>query len=161
MVVGDEGSAFSIARMGLVAALRGADGRGPATVLLPLLLAATGAEGAAQIPPWVGRAAKAQIAALAPVVLAAADEGDAVAAAVAGDQAREAARHVHALAHKLEPWSGPVPVVFHGGTLSSETYRALVLAELAGHGGPYDVLAFSANPVAGALACARRFGTSG
>lgn len=156
MVVGDEGSGFSIGRMGLVAALRGADGRGPPTTLLPRLLVAIGAENASQIPPWVGRATKSELAALAPTVFEAADEGDAVAFAVAGAQAREAARHIYALAEGLEPWSGTVPVVFHGGTFSSETYRAMVLAEINKHRLKYGVVAFSANPVEGALAHARR-----
>jgi hypothetical protein len=38
MIVGDEGSAWSLGRNGLAAALRAADGRGPHTPLLPQLL---------------------------------------------------------------------------------------------------------------------------
>ncbi|HEX5726012.1 MAG TPA: BadF/BadG/BcrA/BcrD ATPase family protein, partial [Longimicrobiaceae bacterium] len=40
MVVGDEGSGWALGRAGLAAALRAADGRGPATRLLPRLLEA-------------------------------------------------------------------------------------------------------------------------
>ncbi|HEY0151303.1 MAG TPA: BadF/BadG/BcrA/BcrD ATPase family protein, partial [Longimicrobium sp.] len=79
MFVGDEGSGYSIGRAGVVAALRAADGRGPRTPLLDTLMSVMGVDSIHGIPPWVGRAEKSGIAALARRVVEAADAGDEVA----------------------------------------------------------------------------------
>jgi len=126
MFVGDEGSAYSLGRSGIVAALRAADGRGSATVLLDALMDAMGVGTPSAIPPWVGRSEKGEIAALARHVVVAAEAGDGVALEVLRREAGELALHPRALSALLGPWSGPVPVVFHGGTLSSPLYAGMV-----------------------------------
>lgn len=79
----DEGSAFDLGLRGLRAAVRGLDGRAPATALSDLLTARAGvpvpelARGLAQLP-----FPKSQVAMLAPVVLAAWLDGDLVAVGV-------------------------------------------------------------------------------
>jgi hypothetical protein len=112
-------------------ALRAADGRGPATTLLAELMAEMGVDTASGIPPWVGRAAKGDIAALSRHVTAAADAGDGVALEVLRREAGELALHPRALARVLGPWTAPVSVVYHGGVLSSPLYARLVTEALA------------------------------
>jgi glucosamine kinase len=156
MVVGDEGSAWSLGRNGLAAALRAADGRGAETRLLPLFLRLLELDGPSAIPPWAGRAEKAEVAALAVHVVEAAEQGDAVALAVVEREARELACHAEALARRLEPWSGPVPVVFHGGVLGIGFYAGVVTRELEAYKQAFEVRPAVSDAVAGALSYARR-----
>ncbi|HET6762344.1 MAG TPA: BadF/BadG/BcrA/BcrD ATPase family protein [Longimicrobiaceae bacterium] len=151
MVVGDEGSGFAVGRAGLAAALRAHDGRGAGTALLDVLMKQIGVADPRGIPPWAGRAEKAAIAALARPVLAAAEAGDGVAMRLVTEQAGELARHVAALASQLGPWTGPVDVVFHGGTLRSALYARLVADALAADPQPFNVRPPVADAVAGAL----------
>jgi glucosamine kinase len=156
MVVGDEGSAWSLGRNGLAAALRAADGRGAATALLPHFLQLLELDGPSGIPPWAGRAEKAAVAALAVHVIEAAERGDAVALQVVEREARELACHAVALARRLEPWSGTVPVVFHGGVLGVDFYAHVVRASLDEYEQAFEVRPAVADAVAGALTQARR-----
>lgn len=155
MVVGDEGSGFAIGRGGLVAALRAVDGRGGQTRLLPLFLELLGVEDVRGIPPWAGRAAKAEIAALAEHVVRAAEGGDAVARGIVEAEARGLAEHAVALRCHLDPWPGPVPVVFHGGVLGSALYSGMVERALAEADPVLRVVPPVADAVAGALRLAR------
>ena len=156
MVVGDEGSAWSLGRNGIGAAMRAADGRSEPTVLLGRLLQILELATPREIPPWVGRAEKADVAALAIHVIQAAEEGDAVARAVVEREARELAAHAAALARRLAPWTGPVPVVFHGGVLGIDSYAALVRGSLEGQHHAFEVRPGVSDAVAGALSSARR-----
>lgn len=155
MVVGDEGSGFAIGRRGLMAALRAADGRGEATRLLPLFLELLEVEDVHGIPPWAGRSAKAEIAALATHVIRAADAGDAVALRLVDAEARALAEHAVALRCRLDPWSAPVPVVFHGGVLGTSLFSGLVERALADADPSLRVSPPVADAVAGALRFAR------
>jgi glucosamine kinase len=161
MVVGDEGSGFAIGRGGLVAALRAVDGRGAQTRLLPFFLELLGVEDVRGIPPWAGRAAKAEIAALAEHVVRAAEEGDAVARGIVEVEARCLAEHAVALRCHLDPWRGPVPVVFHGGVLNSALYAGMVKQALADADPVLRVVPPVADAVAGALRLARAALASG
>lgn len=155
MMVGDEGSGYAIGRSGLAAALRAVDGREGETRLLPLLLQVLELDNPTGIPPWAGRASKSDIAALARHVLDAAAAGDGLALGVVEHHARELARHVIALAHRLGPWPGDVPVVFHGGVLRSGLYASLVDRSLAQNAHRYRIQRAQADAVHGALAYAR------
>lgn len=155
MMVGDEGSGYAIGRSGLAAALRAVDGRELETGLLQLLLQVLKLDGPTGIPPWAGRASKSDIAALARHVLDAAAGGDSLALGVVEHHARELARHVIALAHRLGPWPGDVPVVFHGGVLRSGLYAALVERNLAQNAHRYGIQPARADAVHGALSYAR------
>lgn len=155
MVVGDEGSGFAIGRAGLVAALRAMDGRGEETRLLPVFLDLLDVEDVRGIPPWAGRAAKAEIAALATHVIRAAEAGDPVALGIAEAEARALAEHADALRRRLDPWPDAVPVVFHGGLLGTELYAGLVRRALDGAASPFRVVPPVADAVAGALRFAR------
>ncbi|HEV2736814.1 MAG TPA: hypothetical protein VGV85_18385, partial [Longimicrobiaceae bacterium] len=131
------------------------DGRGEQTRLLPLFLELLGVEDVAGIPPWAGRAAKAEIAALAAHVIRAAEEGDAVALRIVEAEARGLAEHAVALRCHLDPWPDGVPVVFHGGVLGSGLYSGLVRRALADADPVLRVVPPVADAVAGALRLAR------
>ncbi|HET6229921.1 MAG TPA: BadF/BadG/BcrA/BcrD ATPase family protein [Longimicrobiaceae bacterium] len=155
LIIGDEGSAYQIGRAALAAAVRSDDGRGPATRLLPELMREMGVDDPRAIPPWVGRVEKADVAALATAVIAAADAGDAVALRVAEGQARELAQHALALAQRLVPWAGEIPVVFHGGVLGAPLYARLVTRALTESGLAFSVRDPVADAVTGSLRYAR------
>ena len=155
MFVGDEGSGYAIGRAALAAALRSVDGREAETRLLPVVLELLKLDGPRGIPPWAGRAAKGDVASLARHVLELAAGGDAVALRLVEQQAHELASHVIALAHRLGPWTGDVPVVFHGGVLRSGLYATLVDRNLAQNAHLYRIQPAQADAVHGALAYAR------
>jgi glucosamine kinase len=155
MYLGDEGSGYAIGREALAAALRSVDGREERSGLLDGVLEVLGLDGPRAIPPWAGRAEKGQIAALAQPVLDLAASGDRVARRVVERQAEALAGHVVALAHRLGPWSGDVPVVFHGGVLRSGLYASLVDRALAGNAHRYRLQPPLADAATGAVACAR------
>ncbi|HEU4783117.1 MAG TPA: BadF/BadG/BcrA/BcrD ATPase family protein [Ktedonobacterales bacterium] len=132
-VLGDEGSGFGIGREALQCAVRAADGRGPATALLDNIL------GHWQLPapeallervyPTFDKTA---IAALAPLVLALAREGDSVACKIEARAAHELALAVMAVARRLGFVAGPLPVAFGGGVLIHEKrLRALTTRRIA------------------------------
>lgn len=120
-LLGDEGSGFWIARRALRAALRALDGRGPATALVGLLTEATGGPGAPARDPVVRVAlvdagfagAPVEIARLCPVVVRAAEAGDAVAGAILD----EAADRLAETAAVLAPAPGEA-LVTTGGLLA-------------------------------------------
>jgi glucosamine kinase len=155
MYVGDEGSGYALGRAALAVALRSVDGREADTRLLPVLLDLLKLDDPRGIPPWAGRAEKGDVAALARHVLDVAASGDAVALRVVEHQASELASHVIALAHRLGPWPGDVPVVFHGGVLRSGLYASLVDRNLAQNAHQYRIQPAQADAVHGALAYAR------
>lgn len=154
-VVGDEGSGYEIARSALRATLRAVDGRGPRTEMLAALLSATGVAEPDGIPSWVGRAEKAEIAALAVEVLAVARAGDEVALGVVRDAATALAAHAAALIHRLAPWSSPTPVVVNGGLTRDPTFTERVGEALRALALPLQQRAGAADAVAGAVGMAR------
>jgi hypothetical protein len=65
------------------------------------------------------------------------------------------AGHVGALASRLAPWPGEVPVVFHGGVLQNALFASLVSGHLGDTGHACRVRPPQAEAVHGALAYAR------
>jgi len=102
-LVGDEGSAFYIAREALRAVLWALDGRGEPTVLTERITAALGIGSPEEIVRklYVERMGVNEIARLAPIVTEAAREGDRVAARIVEEAARHLALHVVALVERL------------------------------------------------------------
>lgn len=110
--MGDQGSAYWIGAHALEAVGAMHDGLGAATRLAESLCTAARVAGIAGLVQWSTKASPAQVAALAPVVLATADGGDPVAARV-----RDAA--VDALAQlALSAGDGKLPVAMSGGLLA-------------------------------------------
>lgn len=130
-VVGDEGSGYAIGRAALRAVLQEVDGRGPPSGLRPVLIAAIAVTGPDAIPAWAGRAEKAEIAALAVHALRLAADGDEVAVRIARRAATAISAHARALARRLGPWTGAIPVVLHGGVAREPTFAARLVGSLA------------------------------
>ncbi|MGP5377771.1 N-acetylglucosamine kinase [Brachybacterium alimentarium] len=128
-VMGDEGSAYWIAARGLSAFARMADGRAPQTLLHDLVRARLGishdldAIGMVMMR-WNGE--RARIAALAPVVVSAAEHSDPVAERILLDAVDELVQHVRAGAEALEvPPTGTITVTGTGGVFSSALVRRM------------------------------------
>jgi N-acetylglucosamine kinase len=118
-LLGDEGSGFGIAQRGLIATLRAADGRGPATSLEGAILQELGIADASGIKPWTRaiEGDKSAIAGLAPLVFQAALEGDRVAEEIIAWASAELALAGKAVAQRLGLAEAPFPVVAAGSVL--------------------------------------------
>ena len=154
MTLGDEGSGFGLARAALVAALRGHDGRGPATSLLPTFLREMGVHSAHDVPPWVGRASKSEVAALAVHVVRAA-ESDEVARRVVREAAVGLAEHAGALTERLSPWTRTPGVVLHGGLARNAVFANAVREAFAELSVPPEIRQAASDAVSGAVRLAR------
>ena len=116
-LLGDEGSGYALGLGGLRAAVRATDGRAAAASIRDAILAASGVAQPDELIEWAARASKAEIAALAPVVLQLADSGDAAAQSLRDEAATALAQHVAVLVERLGPWSGLPDVAFAGGLI--------------------------------------------
>jgi N-acetylglucosamine kinase-like BadF-type ATPase len=130
-LLGDEGSAYDIGRRAAQAAARGADGRGPSTALLQLVLERWGlATPRRMIEHVYLTQEKALIASLAPGVLALARRGDQVARAIRRHACEELAQAAITVIDALN-LAGPVPLILGGGLLVHERgLRAAVVARI-------------------------------
>jgi glucosamine kinase len=128
-LVGDHGSAYDLGLRGLRSAALALEGLGPATVLGERLAVASAA-GADGLSRWAASATVADVAALAPIVLDAARDKDAVARTLVRESAQVLAAHVARLAARF-PAGPSVPVAFGGGMLAKrKDFRAKVITQL-------------------------------
>jgi glucosamine kinase len=155
LFLGDEGSGYAIGRGGLQAALLASDGRGAPTRLLPALLEVLGFAIPEAIPPWVARSEKSDVARLAVHVLRLAEQGDRVAQEVVAEAALDLASHVEALIEKLGPWSGPTPVVVHGGVARDAIFAPHLVRVLRASPTAIRIVESQRDAVGGALELAR------
>jgi N-acetylglucosamine kinase-like BadF-type ATPase len=139
---GDEGGGFDTVRQALRAALRMEEGWGPPTRLRAALLEATGARDANDMLHrfYGGEWPRKKLAALAPVVDAAAMDGDGVAAQLLSRAAQELASLAGAVRGQLWKPGEAVEVAYIGGVFGSRTvlerFRLLVELEEGGRCGP-------------------------
>jgi N-acetylglucosamine kinase len=151
-VIGDEGAAFDIARQAVRAALRMEEGWGPATVLVPMLLEATGSRSANQLlhKLYTEEWPRARAARLAPLVDRAAAAGDAVAEGILNGAAQDLAVLAGAVRGQLWKPDDVVEVAHIGGVFESrrvlERFRTLVELEA-----PNRLIAPRHSPAEGAL----------
>lgn len=117
--LGDEGGGYWIGRRALAAAAKAHD-RGEGTALLARLLAALGVRDFESLVRWASVATPPQVAALAPHLLNAAQEGDVVAQDILAAAATELVHLVLALLSKF-PANAPVTVATSGGLLRPES----------------------------------------
>ena len=138
-VFGDEAGAFDIARQATRAALRMEEGWGPPTALRQALLEATGTRSANQAlhdfysPAWP----RSRVATLAPLVDAAAINGDAVALQILDRAAQDLALLAAAVRGQLWAPGDAVEVAYVGGVFQSgrllERFRILAEFEEGNH----------------------------
>lgn len=155
-LLGDEGGGYWIALAGLRAAARAAEGRGPATSLLPALLKHFGLTDPLELIGAVHRLAgdRAALAGLAELVLAA--NGDPVAQGILHQAAEELAALV-ACAVQGAGLASPFPLALAGGLLvRSPKLQQGVIDRLEAKGLRGHPLAPVPDPVAGAVWLAAR-----
>jgi N-acetylglucosamine kinase-like BadF-type ATPase len=131
---GDEGSAYQIALAGLRAVAAANDGRGQATLLSERLMAALSAHRPQDLVPAVYQANldRTALASLAPLVTAAAVEGDPVAGQIVEQSAADLAAMVASVVRQLQLAPDGFPLALAGGVLAqSAVLRDGVLAMLA------------------------------
>jgi N-acetylglucosamine kinase-like BadF-type ATPase len=129
--MGDEGSGYAIGRASLGAVSRAIDGRSPTTALSERLLRATRSADFDSLVRWAAGASPAEVAALAPHVLAVAAAGDPLAQGIADYAARELSQLAICLVPKMD-LTPPVRVAITGGLLSpDQPLRRALLAKLA------------------------------
>ena len=128
----DEGGGGGLAIAAMRAVARAADGRAPATQLLPALLAFLGLSEPNEllarlyVQPWTPD----QLAGFAPVVVRLSSEGDATARALLDSGARALAALVAGTAHQLHFPNGPEVVILGGCARSGPPYQPLVEAAI-------------------------------
>jgi len=128
--MGDEGSGYAIGRASLGAVSRARDGRSPPTALSDRILQATRSADFDALVRWAAGASPAEVAALAPHVLAVAATGDTLARGIADYPARELSQLAICLLPKME-LTPPVPVAITGGLLSpDQPLRRALLTKL-------------------------------
>ncbi|XP_057955107.1 uncharacterized protein LOC131149059 isoform X10 [Malania oleifera] len=125
-VLGDWGSGYGIAAQALTAVIRSHDGRGPPTKLTNSILQALGLSSPDELIRWTyADPSWARIAALVPVVVSCAEEGDLVADKILLDSVQELAASVKAVVRRLglcgEVAGGEdsFPLVMVGGVLKA------------------------------------------
>ncbi|TFH66883.1 MAG: hypothetical protein E4G90_01250 [Gemmatimonadales bacterium] len=157
-LVGDDGGGYALGHAALRAASRAVDGRGPPTTLVDQLVRKIRVVDFDGIVRWSVSAGPTEVAALAPVLIDAAEAGDAVAHAIIEAGAVDLAAHVTALGRGWPEDAKPAPVAIGGGLFQATTYRALVAQRLADIPG-LALREETIDPVSGALAIARASGT--
>ncbi|MBX3399195.1 MAG: N-acetylmuramic acid 6-phosphate etherase [Gemmataceae bacterium] len=157
--LGDEGSAYVIAHRALRAACRAHDRVEPHTVLLERFVERMNVSSPPELIPAVYRGPwdRAAIAGLAPLVLDAAEAGDAVACRIVEDEVEQFARTAYgAIVNHDLPKAG-VPVALAGGLLlNSDLYRELFLNRLGKLGFVPGIVTPVHEPAVGAVVLARR-----
>lgn len=120
-ILGDEGSGYEIARRGLMAILKDVDGRGPKTLLRERLTRELYLSSVEELIPvfYGGQMTPSRIAALYPLVLQAAEEGDEVAANLLEEAAVQLAETAWAVIRKLEMQEDRFPLAVSGGVFKS------------------------------------------
>lgn len=131
--MGDEGSGYAIGRSALGAVGRAADERSPRTELTAVLLTVTRSETLDELVRWTAAATVAEVAALAPTVIATGQKGDTVAAGIMDYAARELAALVfRLLQHFGADTRQRVDVATNGGLLHHDgPLHRLLRAKLA------------------------------
>ncbi|XP_008812119.1 N-acetyl-D-glucosamine kinase-like [Phoenix dactylifera] len=123
-VLGDWGSGYGIAAQALTAVIRAHDGRGPQTKLTKNILDILGLSSPDELIGWTyADPSWARIAALVPVVVSSAEEGDEVANRILYDSVQELADSVIAVVRRLrlcgKDGKDPFPLVMVGGVLEA------------------------------------------
>jgi glucosamine kinase len=156
--LGDEGSALWLAGRALSAATAAADGREPDSALLGALLTAAQCDEPDDLITWAASATPADIAALAPVVLRAAENGDQRANTLAAIAAEELVLHIRTLARRLfGDERAAVPVALTGGLLARGSLMRKLVEHRLRSAVPGGVLRHEdVDPARGAVRLARK-----
>ena len=133
-MLADEGSGGWIGHRALVAAVRAADGRGEPTVLKDSIFSALAIHSLSDLPAlaYGGGLTREKLAELAPVAIAAAHEGDAVAARILDEASTELASAARAVVRQLDFAGAPFPILFSGGLFAGLPSLVDIIAKKVG-----------------------------
>jgi N-acetylglucosamine kinase-like BadF-type ATPase len=154
---GDTGSGYDLGRRALAAVADAADGIGPETILVERILQRMHTDNPREILKQLARNADVsrEIASVAPILLGAAEDGDAVANAIVAAAAAGTAELVRATIDKLG-LERDAPLAIAGGVVCSSTlYREALLEKLRAQGIEPSAVAVVREPVEGCLLMAR------
>lgn len=157
-LIGDEGSGFDLARGALRAVTQAADGRAQETSLLAAILEFWELDVPADLVTRVYRSGltHAELAKLAPLVIAEAERGDVVALELIQAAADNLARGVKAVSRALKFGTEPFPLALTGGLLlGAEFYRNKLSDALRRYGCECAPVELVREPVLGAVRLAR------
>lgn len=152
-LLGDEGSGYAIGLAGLQAVARAADGRGPETTLTKLLFDRLQLSQPEELVAEIHKAGfdRPAIAALAPLVIEAADAGDPTASAIVQEGAQQLASAAATTARQLGLVS-PLPLALAGGLLlGSTSYRDCLVRALQAVGIVANPIELVSEPAEGAV----------
>ncbi|MCE2941359.1 MAG: BadF/BadG/BcrA/BcrD ATPase family protein [Gemmatimonadota bacterium] len=157
-VIGDEGSATWLGHRALASVCAASDGREPETALTGAVLTYTECDDVQGLVHWAAHASRAQFAALAPVVILCAEQGDVRANTLCTLAVEELALHVRALARELfVDERAACPVAFTGGLLGPRAFlRRKLEHRLKGFVPGAQVKSGDVVPVRGAVRAALR-----
>ncbi|MHC5002807.1 MAG: N-acetylglucosamine kinase [Planctomycetota bacterium] len=152
-LLGDEGSAYDLASSALRCAARAADGRGPRTTLLQRLMERLGCARPRDLVDAVASAATdpRRLAALAPLVLAAAEDGDDEARRLVTAAAEELATMVMTLHGRLQLPAEGFVLAAGGGLLAGAARLRRGVVAACGRAGFAPALVTVEQPVLGAV----------
>jgi N-acetylglucosamine kinase-like BadF-type ATPase len=156
-LLGDEGGGFWIGRAALAAVVRQFDGRGPETLLTELVLEQMRLANPTELIHAVygGGLHRYAIASIAPLVQRAADEGDAVAAALVDRAATELSSAASSVIARLGMRGDAFPTVLAGGVFRGlPSLVGKVAAHVAEVAPRSDVRPLEAEPALGAVTLA-------
>jgi N-acetylmuramic acid 6-phosphate etherase len=156
---GDEGSGYALGLAGLRATAQAADGCGPATQLTAAIVQHLGIRQPQELVQAIYQAAdcRTTVAALAPLVVAIADQGDAESQQIVDRAAADLATMVVAVAKRLDLTNTPLPLALAGGTLlGSRRLQSATLDRIVAAGCTLAATAEVRDPVRGAVALAQR-----
>jgi glucosamine kinase len=155
--LGDEGSGYWFGLQGLRAVARAADGRIPGGILSEKILEALHLSEPHALIPWTASATKAEVAALAPLVIGAALAGDPGATEILKEGLEQLLLHLEVVRSKWPKGDEPIPVALVGGLVDGEPqFRRRLETLVKGVGGrmtDHDVV-----PVRGAAQLALALG---
>jgi N-acetylglucosamine kinase-like BadF-type ATPase len=153
-VIGDEGSGYWIGRRALAAVVRDVDGRGPRTWLTHAVLDHFGVRDAAGLIHIVynREVPRASVATLGPVVQAARDQGDAVAADILDRAADELSLAANSVVTQLEMRGASFSVILAGGMFNVVPWLVTALQQRLAEVAPRaDVRRLAVEPAVGAI----------
>ncbi len=153
-LIGDEGSGYSIGRKALNAVSKASDGRGEETLISELLNAKMNSGSANGIISEVYKE-KLDVASVAKIVIAAAEEEDAIAENILDEEADELVLHIKSVLIKIQ--SDILNVAFSGSLIDNKNFYSDLLKQKIKYTLPnVKVIKPASSPVDGAILFAKR-----
>ena len=153
-LIGDEGSGYSIGRKALNAVSKASDGRGEETLISELLNAKMNSGSTNGIINKVYKE-KLDVASVARIVIAAAEEGDPIAEDILDEEADELVLHIKSLMNKIQ--SDNLNVAFSGSLIDNNNFYSDLLKKKIKSTLPnVKIVKPAVPPVSGAILLAKR-----